>query len=75
MKAYQALYNPCTWESSYGTLSTHLSKEGAKKAMKAHRAKEKQQFDKMFKGKEKEYPGMKFGQHEAWCINEIEILP
>ncbi len=43
--------------------------------MRAHKAKEKQDFDKMFKGKEDEFPGMVFGMHENWCVGEIQILP
>ncbi len=34
---YEALYNPMTWESTYGTLSIHLSKKGAERSIEVHK--------------------------------------
>ena len=73
MKVYQALYCPCVWESSFGTLSTHFSEEGAIKAIKAHKARERKKFNLIYKDEKVWKP--KFGEHEDWMISEIEVLP
>ena len=39
MKVYEALYNPMTEESCDGTLSIHLSMDGAKRAINEHKKK------------------------------------
>ena len=74
MILYQFLYCPCIHESAWGTISLHRTKEGAKKAMYRHKKKERKEFDDMYNGKEKEYLGIKFGIHEDWCVDEIEVL-
>ena len=37
MKVYQALYNHMSYESSSETLSLHMTKDGAERAIKKHR--------------------------------------
>lgn len=81
MKVYEALYNPMTEESSYGTLSIHKSKRGALKAVKRHKAQElKDHNDRMARMKkdapeiykfQKKYP---FDQFKDWDIREIDLL-
>mgnify|MGYP006898468757 CR=1 FL=1 len=74
---YEFLYNPCIYESGYITISLHITKEGAIKAMKAHKAKEKRKFNKLFtadKLADPAYQNIKFGMHEDWKINETIIL-
>lgn len=73
---YEALYCCCIHESSYGTLSTHRSREGAEKAMNKHRDAEKKEWDEMYRDVEEPslFEDMKFGQHEDWDVREIELL-
>jgi hypothetical protein len=72
MIAYEALYNPMTWESGYTTLSVHLSKEGAEKAIAFHKMEQMKKWEKMYEDEEEPY---KFGEFEDWCVQEIEIKP
>lgn len=72
-KIYEFCYNPCVHDSGWITISLHYSKEGAEKAMEEHKLEEKNKFDEMFpEGSEF---GIEFGEHENWCVNEVEILP
>ena len=73
MKVYKALYNPMTWESGYITLSIHLSKEGAERAIAFHKMEEIKEWEKSYPDK-KEEP-YKFGTFQDWKVEEIEILP
>ena len=73
VKVYEALYNPMTWESSYGTLSIHLSKEGAEKAIAFHKMEKIKEWQKMYP--EKEEQPYEFGQFEDWAVREIRVLP
>lgn len=73
MKIFEALYNPMVWESSYGTLSVHFSKEGAEKAIEFHKMEELEKWKRSYPKKEDE--PFDFGKFEKWDINEIEILP
>lgn len=75
MKIYQALYNPMTEESSYRTLSLHLSRRGAQKAIDEHKAKERDKWSSMYgedSDFEEPYP---FGTFKDWDVQEIEVLP
>lgn len=86
MKAYEFLHNTDTMDSSAYTVSTHLSKAGAYKAMRKHRIKHfnKQRDNTILFGKYGEYFGDKPGQlikggqdYESgkwWGIKEIELL-
>jgi len=84
MKIFEARYNHCIHESSMGTISIHKTKEGAIKAMKAHKAIERKkwnEFDKRNRKKfdkeflEKEYRKYySFGKHEHWDIIETEVF-
>ena len=84
MKLYEALYCGCIHESSYATLSIHKTRRGAGKAAREHRAKEyekwlrhrewqKKEYDKkIFESKEFQHTH-RFGVHETWAENEIEV--
>ncbi len=72
MIIYKALYNCCVHESSYATISIHKTKEGAEKAIEIHKAKEKEEFDKIYKDNN-EF-NFKFGEHENWDIAKTELL-
>jgi len=70
---YQALYNPCVYESCVGVLSTHFSKEGAEKALEVHRQEKLDEFNDMIaEGNEYDF---KFGEDESWSIDTITVLP
>ena len=73
MKIYEFLYSPCIHEDVYETVSLHRTLKGAKNALKKHKAKELQEYNRLFKGKEIECSGMKFGQHEGWDVAEVEL--
>ena len=70
---YEFLYNDCIHESSYATISLHYSKEGAEKAMNDHKQKKLDEFNEMYE-LINDFD-FKFGEHEGWRVNLIEILP
>ena len=70
---YAFLYNDCIHESTWRTISTHYSKEGAEKAMQEHKQKELDEWNEMYED-DNEW-GFKFGTDEDWCIETIEVLP
>jgi uncharacterized protein (DUF2461 family) len=70
---YAFLYNSCIHESSYATVSLHYSKKGAKKAMRQHKQKALDEFNEMY-GQDNKFD-FKFGEHEDWCIETVEVFP
>lgn len=72
-------HNPMIWESVASIISYHKTKEGAEKAMKAHKRREKYEHDKMYKNEDlKELKGsMKYSDFKSWFVQEfeLEILP
>jgi hypothetical protein len=73
MRVYEALYNPMIWESGFVTLSLHLSKEGAEKAIAFHKMEKMKGWNERYPNEEdKPYP---FGEFELWSVGESEILP
>jgi len=67
---YSFMYNGCVYESSWTTISLHRTKKGAEKALKEHRQKELDEFNKLDLGDDK----YKFGEHEDWCIKKVQIF-
>ncbi len=72
MKVFAFRHSDCIHESAMGTISLHRTKEGAIKAMKKHKVKEKKEWEEMYKGEE---PAFTFGYMEAWDVKETEIQP
>lgn len=72
MKVYEALHNPMVYESTPYTISIHLSKEGAEKAISDSKVKIKKEFDELWDG---EKPCGKWDDHQYWSITETEVLP
>jgi len=70
---YAFLYNSCIHESSWTTVSLHYSKEGAEKAMQEHKQKALDEFNEMY-ANDNEFD-FKFGEHEDWCVEPVEVLP
>ena len=70
---YAFLYNSCIHESSWATVSLHYSKEGAEKAMNEHKQKALDEFNEMYANDNKF--GFKFGEHEDWCVETVDVLP
>jgi hypothetical protein len=70
---YAFLYNSCIHESSWATVSLHYSKEGAEKAMQEHKQKALDEFNEMY-ADDNEFD-IKFGAHEDWCVEPVEVLP
>lgn len=71
-KVYLALYNPCTEESGYITLSIHKTLCGATKAVEEHKAKEKEAFEKVVSKSSKF--DLKYDDFCDWDVREQEIL-
>ena len=71
MKVYAFMYNPMTEESCYGVVSLHKTKEGAKKAARKHKAKQKRMYEVNSKGRT---PILPFGKFEHWFVQEYKIL-
>jgi len=72
-RLYAFLYNSCVHESSWATISLHYSKEGAEKAMQDHKQKELDKFNEMFANDNT--VDFKFGEHENWSVEPVEVLP
>lgn len=69
---YAFMYCGCIYESSFATVSLHRTKEGAEKAMEAHKAEKKEWHDKMYADEDEE--DLQFGEFEDWIVEPIEIL-
>lgn len=69
---YAFMYCGCIYESSFATVSLHRTKEGAEKAMEAHKAEKKEWHDKMYADEDEE--DFQFGEFEDWIVEPIEIL-
>lgn len=66
MKVYLAQYNPCVYESSYGTVSIHVTKIGAERVIKALKAE-----------KLVEWTGLGYDDipdYEQWQVREMEVI-
>lgn len=70
---YAFLYNSCTHDSSWATMSLHFTEEGAVKAMNEHKQNALHEFNEMY-AINNEF-GFKFGASEDWFVKPIEILP
>jgi len=78
MKVYTFEYCGCIFESSYAVVSLHQTKATAWKAMNKYINENFQRDydDRIRYGKYKSIHSVwKFGEHERWCITEMEILP
>lgn len=75
MIIYEFLYCSSIYESTYASVSLHRTKEGAEKAMKKHKAKERKKWNKLYKN-EPEFikETLKFGQYQDWTIGEQKLL-
>lgn len=71
MKAFAFLYNQMVEESTYATVSIHLHKSNAIKAMKAHKKERRDNCKTIFWLHDDPLP---FGYGESWVVREIEIL-
>lgn len=81
MTVYAFLYNPMVHESAAYTVSLHLSKDGAIKAMEWHKEEKRKEWQLLVdfdeeKGTEWGYDKMcPFGSMENWIVEPVEILP
>jgi len=77
VKIYEALYTYCIYESAMQTLSLHKTKEGAEKAVQAHKDKIKKEHDDMNAEFEKEgldKSRFEWDVHQRWDVQETELL-
>jgi hypothetical protein len=75
---YTFLYCDCIYESSYATISTHYSMQGAYKAMRTFLLKQYEEWynNRIIYGKGRNPHSVdKFGRHEAWTVGTIQVLP
>jgi len=72
LKFYEFYYTFDIDKSAPSTISIHLTQEGAQRAMKKHKIKEKKKWKKLCPTKEqqKRFP---FGTYESWFINPIKV--
>lgn len=68
---YTFEYNPCIHESGWITMSAHLSKANAYKAMRTHKLEAYAEYMKLGK----RFRRIKFGRHESWSLGKMIILP
>jgi len=79
MKVFAALYCDCTHESAYGTLSLHMTREGAEQAIKNHKNGLRQDHEETVKNMAEYEPSFDIGEFKIypwqdWVIEEYEIL-
>jgi hypothetical protein len=75
---YAFVYNSNIHESSWATVSLHYSREGAEEAMRIHRQKRLDAFNKYAATYNREFVykhRFKFGEHEGWEVETVKILP
>lgn len=68
MKIYAAMYCPCKYESTFGIISIHKSRNKAMTAMKEHKEKEKEHHLKIVGNIRT------FGEFREWKVQEFELL-
>lgn len=66
MKIYAAEYNPIIFESSYGTISLHKTREGAEKAIEQHKNATIKEW------KKSGFDGVR--DYEKWQVRELKVL-
>lgn len=79
MIIYEAMYNPMVEESADCTLSLHKTRAGAEKAIEAHKAQIKKEFENGYwsklSDKEKElFKDHTWDMFKSWDIHETELL-
>jgi hypothetical protein len=72
MKVYLAKYNDCTFESTSRTLSVHLSREGAEKAVQQHKDEVYKEWDKLDDDDKEDFS---FDWDKSWGVSEVDVLP
>lgn len=74
MIVYAFLYNSCIYESAYATISLHKTKKGAEMAMQFHKAEKEKEHWAIYDKIPEDYYMHPFGEHEDWCVEEMDIL-
>jgi hypothetical protein len=72
MKVYLAKYNDCIFESSSATLSVHLSREGAEKAIQEHKDEAYKEWEEMDDDYKEDCT---FDWDKWWGVDEVDVLP
>jgi hypothetical protein len=67
---YAFLYNSCISESTWSTMSLHLTIEGAEKAMNKHKQDSLDDFN-LWADIDN---GLVFGEDKDWCVEKIEVI-
>jgi hypothetical protein len=70
-KVFEFLYNPCVEESAAKTVSIHLSKKGAQKAIKDHKCRLKEFYEAC--DFEDEFSSS-WDDNQWWGVRETELL-
>lgn len=76
MKVYAFKYCDCIFESAWATISIHLDRKNAKKALWEHMKvsfREHKEYKKYCLKEGNDRPN--FGWHQDWHIGEMEIQP
>jgi len=74
MKIYCFLFNSCTFESSYATMSIHKTKIGAYKAMKTHKVNEFMYWYDKRSLSGKAFCNFAYDFGMAWAIEETILI-
>lgn len=69
---YEALYNHCIYEGGTQTISLHLSKQGAEKAIAEHKAARFNELLEIYKTHEEVNELLEM---EMWGVSETEVKP
>ena len=72
MTVYAFLYNSCIYESAFGVMSLHKTREGAEMAMEFHKAELEKVHWEIY-NKPEDYYTSPFGEHQAWKVEEMTV--
>jgi len=78
MKVFAAVYCDCIYESAYGTLSLHKTREGAERAIENHKKELRLRHEESVKHMAEHAPTFDMDEFEIhswqdWGIEEYEI--
>ena len=72
MKVFLAKHNDNIFESSSATLSVHLSREGAEKAVQEHKDEVYKEWEKLDDDDKEDFS---FDWDKSWGVSEVDVLP
>jgi hypothetical protein len=72
MKVFLAKHNDNIFESTSRTISVHLSREGAEKAIQQHKDEVYKEWEKLDDDDKEDFS---FDWDKSWGVSEVDVLP